>query len=331
MKIIAFGIRDDEKPFVDQWCQANPGVEVKITQELLTPETVTQAQGFDGVTALQLNPYADEIFEKLASYGIKNFSVRNVGVDGINPQVVAKLGIKVTNVPVYSPAAIAEFTVTQLLNLLRRTKEYDRKMAQGDFRWAPQISRELNQQVIGVVGTGHIGRVAIQIYQGFGAKVIAYDAFRNPELEKTGIYVDSLDELYAQATVVTLHVPLLDSTYHMLDQAAFAKMRPGTLIVNASRGPLIDEEALIAALDSGQIAGAALDVMEDETQVFNHDLGNRKPDYPAFNNLFARDNVLISPHRAFYTDVAVRNMVFESFQASRDLFEKGYSDKEVKF
>ncbi|ETA73897.1 D-lactate dehydrogenase [Ligilactobacillus equi DPC 6820] len=204
-------------------------------------------------------------------------------------------------------------------------------MAQGDFRWAPQISRELNQQVIGVVGTGHIGRVAIQIYQGFGAKVIAYDAFRNPELEKTGIYVDSLDELYAQATVVTLHVPLLDSTHHMLDQAAFAKMRPGTLIVNASRGPLIDEEALIAALDSGQIAGAALDVMEDETQVFNHDLGNRKPDYPAFNNLFARDNVLISPHRAFYTDVAVRNMVFESFQASRDLFEKGYSDKEVKF
>ena len=151
MKILAYGIREDEKPFVKEWEQENPEVEVEITDKLLDEETVAMAKGFDAV------------FEKLDSYGIHNVSLRNVGVDNMNPATVKKYGFKVTNVPVYSPAAIAEFSVTQLMNLLRRTKEYFHKFERGDFRWAPQISQELNQQTVGVIGTGHIGRVAFDI------------------------------------------------------------------------------------------------------------------------------------------------------------------------
>ena len=254
MKILAYGIREDEKPFVKEWEQENPEVEVEITDKLLDEETVAMAKGFDGVVVYQQKPYTDAVFEKLDSYGIHNVSLRNVGVDNMNPATVKKYGFKVTNVPVYSPAAIAEFSVTQLMNLLRRTKEYFHKFERGDFRWAPQISQELNQQTVGVIGTGHIGRVAIDIYKGFGAKVIAYDVYHNPELEKEGLYVDTLDELYAKATVVTLHIPLFPSTEHMLNKAAFDKMRDGVFIVNASRGPLIDEQALIDALDSGKVA-----------------------------------------------------------------------------
>ena len=249
----------------------------------------------------------------------------------MNPATVKKYGFKVTNVPVYSPAAIAEFSVTQLMNLLRRTKEYFHKFERNDFRWAPQISQELNQQTVGVIGTGHIGRVAIDIYKGFGAKVFAYDVYRNPELEKEGLYVDTLDELYAKATVVTLHIPLFPSTEHMLNQEAFDKMRDGVFIVNASRGPLIDEQALIDALDSGKVAGAALDVLEDETKVFNHDMTGKNMTYPEFWNLNSRENVLISPHTAFYTNVAVQNMVKYSLSANKDLIEAGTSDKLVKF
>ena len=331
MKILAYGIREDEKPFVKEWEQENPEVEVEITDKLLDEETVVMAKGFDGVVVYQQKPYTDAVFEKLDAYGIHNVSLRNVGVDNMNPATVKKYGFKVTNVPVYSPAAIAEFSVTQLMNLLRRTKEYFHKFERNDFRWAPQISQELNQQTVGVIGTGHIGRVAIDIYKGFGAKVIAYDVYHNPELEKEGLYVDTLDELYAKATVVTLHIPLFPSTEHMLNQEAFDKMRDGVFIVNASRGPLIDEQALIDALDSGKVAGAALDVLEDETKVFNHDMTGKNMTYPEFWNLNSRENVLISPHTAFYTNVAVQNMVKYSLSANKDLIETGTSDKLVKF
>lgn len=331
MKILAYGIREDEKPFVKEWEQENPEVEVEITDKLLDEETVAMANGFDGVVVYQQKPYTDAVFKKLDAYGIHNVSLRNVGVDNMNPATVKKYGFKVTNVPVYSPAAIAEFSVTQLMNLLRRTKEYFHKFERNDFRWAPQISQELNQQTVGVIGTGHIGRVAIDIYKGFGAKVIAYDVYHNPELEKEGLYVDTLDELYAKATVVTLHIPLFPSTEHMLNQEAFDKMRDGVFIVNASRGPLIDEQALIDALDSGKVAGAALDVLEDETKVFNHDMTGKNMTYPEFWNLNSRENVLISPHTAFYTNVAVQNMVKYSLSANKDLIETGTSDKLVKF
>ena len=331
MKILAYGIREDEKPFVKEWEQENPEVEVEITDKLLDEETVVMAKGFDGVVVYQQKPYTDAVFKKLDAYGIHNVSLRNVGVDNMNPATVKKYGFKVTNVPVYSPAAIAEFSVTQLMNLLRRTKEYFHKFERNDFRWAPQISQELNQQTVGVIGTGHIGRVAIDIYKGFGAKVIAYDVYHNPELEKEGLYVDTLDELYAKATVVTLHIPLFPSTEHMLNQEAFDKMRDGVFIVNASRGPLIDEQALIDALDSGKVAGAALDVLEYETKVFNHDMTGKNMTYPEFWNLNSRENVLISPHTAFYTNVAVQNMVKYSLSANKDLIETGTSDKLVKF
>lgn len=331
MKILAYGIREDEKPYVKEWEQENPDVDVEITDKLLDDETVEMAKGFDGVVVYQQKPYTDSVFEKLDSYGIHNVSLRNVGVDNMNPATVKKYGFNITNVPVYSPAAIAEFSVTQLMNLLRRTKEYFHKFERNDFRWAPQISQELNQQTVGVIGTGHIGRVAIDIYKGFGAKVIAYDVYHNPELEKEGLYVDTLDELFAQATVVTLHIPLFPSTEHMLDKAAFDKMRDGVFIVNASRGPLIDEHALIDALDSGKVAGAALDVLEDETKVFNHNMVGQNMTYPEFWNLNSRDNVLISPHTAFYTNIAVQNMVKFSLSANKDLIETGTSDKLVKF
>jgi D-lactate dehydrogenase len=325
MKMMMYGVRDDERPFIEQWQEQNH-IDVQLTDQLLTEETVDQARGYDGIVAFQQLSYSNRMLQRMAEIGIYNLSLRNVGVDNIDLKQVAKLGIKLTNVPVYSPEAIAEFTVTQLMQLLRRTKEYTQKFEKHDFRWAPQISKELNQQTVGVIGTGHIGQCAIRIFQGFGAKVIAYDKFHNPELERQGLYVDTLDELYRQATVITLHIPLFPSTQHMIDATAIAKMNPGVIILNAARGQLIDEQALIDGLDRGIIGGAALDVMEDEIKVFNRNLGDQKIDYPEFNNLFNRDNVLISPHTAFYTDVAVRNMVEVSLNNNRQLIETGTAD-----
>lgn len=330
MKIIAYGIREDERPYVKNWQWANPDVELVWTDKLLDVESAELAKGCDGVVAYQQKNYSADLLKRLHEMNIHNLSLRNVGIDNVDTKAAVKYGFKITNVPVYSPAAIAEFGVTQLLNLLRRTKEFQNKFAKRDYRWAPNIGKELNQQTVGIVGAGHIGRVMAHICRGFGARVMVYNHRPKPDLVKAGVFTDSLDELYKESTVISLHVPAVKSTYHMLNRDSFAKMQKGVLIINMSRGSLIDEQDLIEALDSGQVGGAALDVLEDETKIFNKNMANQPSDYPAFDNLESRENVLITPHTAFYTDEAVRNMVEQSLDASRELTLTGASDKMVK-
>ncbi|MFT8400120.1 MAG: D-2-hydroxyacid dehydrogenase [Lentilactobacillus diolivorans] len=331
MKIIAYGIRDDEKPYLDKWSEENSDVEVESTGKLLDESTVDQAKGADGVVTYQQKPYTAAVLDKLGSFGIKFLSLRNVGVDNVDADAAKRNNIQVTNVPAYSPQAIAEFTVTELMRLLRRTPTFDRKQANGDLRWAPDIADELNQMTVGVFATGRIGRAAIQIYKGFGAKVIAYDIFHNPELEKEGIYVDSPDELYAKSDVLSIHAPATKENEHMLNDDAFSKMKDGVYILNPARGTLVDTDALIRALDSGKIAGAALDVYEDEVGIFNTDFGSfdKIPD-ERLKNLMKRENVLVTPHIAFYTKRAVRNMVYFAMDANKSLIQTGKSDKLVK-
>ncbi|WP_283678672.1 D-2-hydroxyacid dehydrogenase [Lentilactobacillus sp. Marseille-Q4993] len=331
MKIVAYGIRDDEKPYLDKWSEENSNVEVQSTGDLLDESTVELAKGADGVVTYQQKPYTAEVLDKLGSFGIKFLSLRNVGVDNIDADAAKRNGIQVTNVPAYSPEAIAEFTVTQLMRLLRRTPTFDKKQSQGDLRWAPDIAEELNQMTVGVFATGRIGRAAMKIYQGFGAKVIAYDVFHNPELEKQGIYVETPEELYAQSDVISLHAPATKENEHMLNDDAFSKMKDGVYILNPARGALIDTDALVRALDSGKVAGAALDVYEDEVGIFNTDFGSfdKIPD-ERLKGLMKRDNVLVSPHIAFYTKRAVRNMVYFAMDANKSLIETGKSDKLVE-
>ena len=331
MKIIAYGIRDDEKPYLDKWSEENSDVEVESTGKLLDESTVDQAKGADGVVTYQQKPYTAAVLDKLGSFGIKFLSLRNVGVDNVDADAAKRNNIQVTNVPAYSPQAIAEFTVTELMRLLRRTPTFDRKQANGDLRWAPDIADELNQMTVGVFATGRIGRAAIQIYKGFGAKVIAYDIFHNPELEKEGIYVDSPDELYAKSDVLSIHAPATKENEHMLNDDAFSKMKDGVYILNPARGTLVDTDALIRALDSGKVAGAALDVYEDEVGIFNTDFGSfdKIPD-ERLKNLMKRENVLVTPHIAFYTKRAVLNMVYFAMDANKSLIQTGKSDKLVK-
>jgi len=331
VKIIAYGIRDDEQPYLEQWSK-DQGIEVKAVKELLDDKTVDLAKGYDGAVVYQQKPYTASVLDKLASYGITNLSLRNVGVDNVDADAVKRNGFKVTNVPAYSPEAIAEFTVTELMRLLRRTPTFDKKQANGDLRWAPDIADELNSMTVGVVATGRIGRAAMKIYQGFGAKVIAYDVFHNPELEKQGIYVDTMDELYAQADVISLHAPATKDNEKMLNDDAFNKMKDGVWILNPARGALIDTDALIRALDSGKVAGAALDVYEDEVGIFNADFGSFDaiPD-ERLKNLMKRENVLVSPHIAFYTKTAVKNMVQYALNNNKQLIETGKAENVVKF
>ncbi|CAJ1202992.1 D-lactate dehydrogenase [Companilactobacillus paralimentarius] len=322
MKIFAYGIREDEEPSLRKWEEANPNIEVGFTKYTLTADSARLAEGSDGVVTLQTSPYTREALEVLNKLGIKYISIRNVGFDNFNFKDLNDLGFTLTNVPVYSPNAIAEHTVLLMGRLLRRVPEFDEKFDNGDFTWAPTIGKEYREQTVGVVGTGHIGRVVIKILQGFGAKIVAYDVYHNDDIEKQGLYVDSLEELYKQSDIITLHVPLFDSNKYMINDKAISQMKDGVYIINCARGELIDTDALIKGLDSGKVAGAGLDVLDNENSVFGKvwssidNIPNEK-----IKNLAKRTNVIITPHSAFYTETAIHNMITTSFDSNKALIE----------
>lgn len=322
MKIFAYGMRTDEQPALQAWQAAHSDVEVAFTKDLLTPQSAQLAQGADSVVVFQQLPYTRETLTALAANGVTNLSLRNVGTDNIDFEAARELQFNLSNVPVYSPNAIAEHSVIQLSRLLRRTKALDNKVARHDLRWAPTIGREMRMQTVGVIGTGHIGRVAIGILQGFGAKVIAYDKFPNPELAAQGLYVDDLDTLFEQADAISLYVPGVPENHHLINAETIAKMKPGVALVNVARGNLMDLQAVVDALDSGQVGDLAIDVYEHEVGLFNEDWSHQ--DFPdaLIADLIDRDNVLVTPHTAFYTTKAVEEMVNQSFDAAVS-FAKG--------
>ncbi|MDY4003587.1 MAG: D-2-hydroxyacid dehydrogenase, partial [Ligilactobacillus saerimneri] len=320
-KIFAYAIREDEQPFVKEWEKAHPEVEVEFTDKLLTPETASLAKGADGAVVYQQLDYTAETLQALADNGITKMSLRNVGIDNIDMAKAKELGFQITNVPVYSPNAIAEHAAIQAARILRQDKRMDEKMAKRDLRWAPTIGREVRDQVVGVVGTGHIGQVFMQIMEGFGAKGIAYDIFKNPKLEEKGYYVDSLDDLYKQADVISLHVPDVPANVHMINDDTIAEMKDGVVIVNVSRGPLVDTQAVVRGLDSGKVFGYVMDTYEGEVGVFNEDWQGKEFPDAHLADLIDRPNVLVTPHTAFYTTHAVRNMVVKAFDNNLALVE----------
>lgn len=329
-RIFAFSIRKDEEPYVKEWAGKHPDIEVGYTDELLSPQTAKYAKGADGAVVYQQLSYTADTLQALADQGVTKMSLRNVGVDNIDMDKAKELGFQITNVPVYSPNAIAEHAAIQTARILRQSKVLDKKVESGDLRWAPTIGREVRDQTVGVIGTGHIGRVFMQIMEGFGAKVIAFDPFENPELKRKGYYVNTLDELYAQSDVISLHVPATKDNNHMINTQSIAKMKDDVVLVNCSRGPLVDTDAVIKALDSGKVFGFVMDTYEDEVGIFNEDWkGKTFPD-KRLENLIHRSNVLVTPHTAFYTTHAVKNMVLKAFDNNLALISGQPADTPVK-
>ncbi|PMD72535.1 D-2-hydroxyacid dehydrogenase [Companilactobacillus nuruki] len=328
MKLIDFGVRQDEEKYIKEWSQIN-NIEVKIVSELLTPETVQLAKGYDGIVAYQQLPYDEEVFDKMNEYGIHVISLRNVGVDNVPFEALKKNNIRLTNVPSYSPEAIAEYSVTGLMALLRNMKHMIRKVDQHDFRWEPDIGRELNQLTVGVAGTGRIGRAAIKIYQGFGAKVIAFDKFHNRDIENENLYVDSLDTLMKESDVITLHIPSLGKGHTVINKESISEMKDNAIIVNTARGDLIDTQDLYDAVANGKLYGAVLDVYENEVGVFNSDLSDQEFSDKLLEKIIKSPRFILTPHIAFYTTKAVKNMATISLNSMVDELKTGTSENEI--
>ena len=272
----------------------------------LTKETLSMARGFECICVFVNDVLDRETIEELASSGLKLIALRCAGFNNVDLQTAAKEGVTVVRVPAYSPHAVAEHTVGLMLALNRQLHRAFNRVREGNFALDGLLGFDFHGRTVGVVGTGRIGAVLCRIMLGFGCKVVAFDVRRDPECISLGVqYVDSLDEIYRQSDIVTLHCPLMPQTQHMIGEAAVSMMKPGVMLVNTSRGALIDTRAVVDGLKSGRIGALGIDVYEEEADLFFEDLSNEVIRDDLFARLLTFPNVVVTGHQAFFTSDAL--------------------------
>lgn len=262
-----------------------------------------------GVCAFINDALDRAVLTVLAAAGVRFVALRCAGFNQVDVAAAAELGIRVARVPKYSPEAVAEHAVALLLALCRKLPRALARVRSDDFSLDGLVGRNVHGSTVGVIGTGAIGVAFARCVAGFGVTLLAYDVVRAPEFERLGgRYVDSLDELLARADIVSLHCPLLPATRHLIDAPRVAAMKRGALLINTSRGAIVDTPALIAGLKSGQLAGAGIDVYEAEEPLFGNDLSDTVLQDDQFQLLQSFNNCLITAHCAFFTDTALANI-----------------------
>jgi D-specific alpha-keto acid dehydrogenase len=282
------------------------GVTPTITDAAVSETTIELARGNRCISVGHKTHIADSMLLALSQAGVRYISTRSIGYDHINVSYAESAGISVENVA-YSPDSVADYTLMLMLMAVRNAKSVLSRAAVHDYRLSDARGKELRDLTIGVIGTGRIGAAVIDRLRGFGCRVLAHDSYPKPSID----YVP-LEELLRRSDIVTLHTPLNADTHHLLDRQRIEQLKPGAIIVNTGRGPLLDTEALISALASGKLGGAALDVLEGEEGIFYADRSST----PIESNLLLRlatfPNVLITPHTAYYTEHALIDTVENS-------------------
>ena len=306
MKICAYEVREDEKKDFARMAEKLQ-VEIELHDEVPGPDTAALAEGCEGVTMLGMGKINKELLDMWKSMGVQCISTRTIGYNHIDTDYAKEIGMQVCNVA-YPPSGVAEFTLMLMLMCLRNYKQSLWRGQVNDFALQGLQGKEIGSMTVGVIGTGKIGAQVIKYLTGFGCRILAYDMYPNAALKDVVEYVE-LDELFAKADMITLHTPLLDSTYHLVNAETIAKMKDGVVLINCARGELMDTTALIEGIESGKIGALGLDVVEGERGIAHEDhridiLSNQQMAY-----LRQFRNVTMTPHMAFYTDVAVSHMV----------------------
>lgn len=280
------------------------GITFKFYEGKLNADTAELARGCDGVCIFVNDTCNAEVIDKLHSMGVRMIALRCAGYNNVD--VRHAFGkIHVFHVPAYSPYAVAEHAVAMLLTSIRRIHKAYIRTRDFNFSLNGMTGFDLHGKTVGVVGTGKIGRVFIDICRGFGMKVIAYDKFPATD---AGIEYVELDELFSRSDIISLHCPLTSETHHMINAVSIEKMRRGVVIVNTSRGALIDAEALLAGIKSRKIGAACLDVYEEEADIFFEDNSGHILDDDTLARLISMPNVIVTSHQAFLTEEALANI-----------------------
>jgi D-lactate dehydrogenase len=244
----------------------------------------------------------------LAEHGLQVVALRCAEFNNVDLPTAERLGIQVVRVPAYSPHAVAEHTIALLLGLNRRLHRACSRVREGTFSLQGLMGFDLHGKTTGVIGTGRIGILVARMLKAFGCEVLAFDVSPNAEAENAGAVYVELEELFARSDVILLHCPLTPDTQHLIDSESIGHMKPGVVLINTSRGGIVDTDEVIAGLKSGQIGGLAIDVYEEEADLFFEDLSNEVIHDDVFARLLTFPNVLVTGHQAFFTREALEQI-----------------------
>ncbi|WP_125568987.1 D-isomer specific 2-hydroxyacid dehydrogenase family protein [Companilactobacillus insicii] len=325
--ILVYAPRKDEMPYFQNY-KIDSSISTGYVSDELNLDSVEKSEGYTAVSIPGSNVVDEKVIQELHKNGVKFLAVRSIGFNNIDRKAAEENNIRVSNVT-YSTNSVSDFAVMLILMSLRKVKSIIQRNNVQDFSLNGLQGKELRNLTVGIIGTGKIGETVARNLSGFGCKIIAYDLYPKNDLDDLLSYV-SLDELLKQSDVISLHVPLFDSNYHIINSDSIDKMKDGVCLINCARGELIDTDALISGLESGKIGSAGLDVMEGELNIFHSD---HKLDILHNHNisiLRSFSNVILTPHISFYTDQAVSDMVNNSMNSLVSFIETGESPLEIK-
>ncbi|MBU6334963.1 MAG: 2-hydroxyacid dehydrogenase [Chloroflexi bacterium] len=321
MRVAVFSTKPYDRTFLEA---ANRSHDHALTffEPRLTSATARLAEGHAAACLFVNDVASAEVLQHLAAGGTRMLALRSAGFNHVDLAAAARHGFTVARVPAYSPHAVAEHTVGLMLALNRHVHRAYNRVREGNFALDGLLGFDMRGKTVGVVGTGKIGAIVAQIVHGFGCDILAYDLAEHPGCVALGARYVPLDALLARSDIITLHCPLTPHTYHLIDGAALARMRPGAMLVNTSRGALLDAQAAIEALKSGQLGYLGLDVYEEEADLFFEDLSNRVLRDDVFARLLTFPNVIITGHQAFFTQTAL-TAIAETTMANLTAFAAG--------
>lgn len=307
MRVAVFSTHAYDRQFLEP-AFATAGHEPVFFVPRLTPETVPLAVGFPAVCAFVSDTLDRGVLEVLARGGTRLVALRSAGFNNVDLPAAGELGLTVVRVPAYSPHAVAEYAVGLMLTLNRKIHRATARVREGNFSLDGLLGFDFFGRTVGIVGTGQIGEVVVRIMHGFGCRLLAHDVRPNPACEQLGARYVTLEEMYAESDVITLHCPLTPQTHHLINYAALERMKPGGMLINTSRGAVIDTPAVVEALKCGQLGALGIDVYEEEEGVFFEDLSDRVLQDDVLARLMTFPNVIVTGHQAFFTRDALERI-----------------------
>lgn len=323
MKVAVFNTKPYDRQYLEK-VNAQFNHELSFFEPHLNNQTTVLAKDFPAVCAFVNDRLDRPILERLAEGGTKLIALRCAGYNNVDLRAAEELNLTVVRVPAYSPYAVAEHTIALILTLNRKIHRAYYRVREGNFSLNGLLGFDLHGSTVGIIGTGKIGRITGQILYGMGCKILAYDPYPNNEFAQNYARYVTSDKLLSQANIITLHCPLTEENYHLIDKRAIDLMKSGVMLINTSRGGLIDTKAVINGLKSKKIGYLALDVYEEEDNLFFKDLSDEVIEDDVFQRLLTFPNVIITGHQAFFTKNALENIAITTLSNISDI-EQGKS------
>ncbi|MGZ5254019.1 MAG: 2-hydroxyacid dehydrogenase [Flavitalea sp.] len=325
-KIAFFSTHSYDKEYFNRY---NEGHELSFFEAPLDENTVNLTNGAEVVCAFVNDKLNRKVMEGLSKNGVKMIAMRCAGYNNVDLGAAKELGLKIARVPAYSPHAVAEHAVALIMTLNRKTHKAYNRVREGDFSLKRLTGFDLYGKTVGVIGTGKIGQVFAEIMLGFGCRVLAFDVIANKDLEAKGVEYLPLVKLLPECDVISLHCPLTDQTYHLINKETLLMMKKGAMLINTSRGGLIDTPEVVEALKIGQLGYLGLDVYEQEEKLFFHNWSEYIIEDETIMRLMSFPNVLITSHQGFFTDEALTQIAQTTFKNVQDFEAGGKIEHEV--